>query len=174
MLAGVAGKTSHLTTADYRHFGEPVRHPVRTASLTLMQRHVIRSNIDVSADLTAYAHEAMKFRLNDVDSLFWRDWPGAEPLKFLTPEPLHHWHKAFWDHNAKWCIRAVGPDEIDFRFTVLPHRVGFRQFKEGISKLKQVTGRKHRDVERYIVAIIAGAVPKDFLIAICAMMDFRY
>jgi hypothetical protein len=40
--------------------------------------------------------------------------------------------------------------------------------------LKQVTGREHRDIQRYIVAIIADAVPKDFLIAIRSLMDFRY
>lgn len=174
MLAGVAGKTSHLTMADYRQFGDPFRHDTRTASITLTQRHLIRSVVDPSADLAAYKLEAMKYRLNGVDLLFWRDWPGAEPAIFLTPESLHHWHKQFWDHDAKWCIRAVGAYEIDFRFALIPHRVGFRQFKEGISKLKQVTGREHRDVERYMVTIIAGAVPKKFLIAIRALMDFRY
>lgn len=174
MLAGVAGKTSHLTLASYKEFGDSFRHQPRTASITLSQRHAIRKKADPSGDLPAYAREAMKFRLNGVDELFWRDWPGAEPSKFLTPEPLHHWHKAFWDHDAKWCIRAVGSEEIDFRFSILPYRVGFRQFKEGISKLKQVTGREHRDAERYMVATIAGAVPKNFLIAIRALMDFRY
>lgn len=173
MLAGVCGKTSHLTVADYKKFGDSFRHEPRTASLTITQRHIIRTKASPS-DLTAYLREAKKFRLNGVDSLFWRDWPGAEPSNFFTPEPLHHWHKYFWDHDAKWCIRAVGSDEIDFRFSILPHRVGFRQFREGISKLKQVTGREHRDVERYMVAVIAGAVPKDFLIAIRALMDFRY
>ena len=174
MLAGVAGKTSHLTLASYKQFGDPFQHQPRTASITLSQRHAIRKQADPSGDLSVYAREAMKFRLNGVDELFWRDWPGAEPSKFLTPEPLHHWHKAFWDHDAKWCIRAVGSEEIDFRFSILPYRIGFRQFKEGISKLKQVTGREHRDAERYMVAAIAGAVPKRFLIAIHALMDFRY
>ncbi|KAF7973383.1 hypothetical protein HWV62_15483 [Athelia sp. TMB] len=125
-------------------------------------------------DLLVYHSEAMKFRLNGVEFPFWRDWAGAEPSKFLTPEPLHHWHKAFWDHDTKWCIRAVGADEIDFRFTLIPRRVGFRYFKEGISKLKQVTGHKHRDVERYIISIIADAVPKRFTTTIRAMTDFRY
>ncbi|KAF7971172.1 hypothetical protein HWV62_21918 [Athelia sp. TMB] len=174
MLAGVAGKTSHLTTADYRHFGDAFRHDTRTAALTLSQRDAIRRAVDHSADLAAYGREAMKYRLNGVDQLFFRDWPHTEPSRVLTPEPLHHWHKAFWDHDAKWCIRAVGPSEIDFRFSILPPRVGFRQFKEGIAKLKQVTGREHRDVERYMVGIIADAVPKDFLITIRSMMEFRY
>ena len=80
----------------------------------------------------------------------------------------------FWDHDAKWCIRAVGPSEIDFRFSILHPHTGFRQFHEGISKLKQVTGREHRDMQRYMVAVIADAVPKDFLVAIRALADFRY
>jgi len=173
-LAGVAGKTSHLTMADYRNFGDPFRHAPRTASITLGQRHAIRQEADPSGDLKEYSLAAMKYRLNGVDKLFWRDWPGAEPSIFLTPEPLHQWHKFFWDHEAKWCTRAVGAAEIDFHFSILPHRIGFRQFKEGISTLKQVTGREHRDVQRYIIAAIAGAVPKEFIIAIRALTDFRY
>lgn len=59
----------------------------------------------------------------------------------------------------------LGPSEIDFRFTVLQPHISYRQFKVGISTLKQVTGREHRDMERFIVGIIDGA-PKDFVIAI--------
>ena len=105
---------------------------------------------------------------------FWRDWPLAEPSLFLTPEPLHHWHKMFWDHDSKWCIWAVGAAKIDFQFLVLQPHVGFRHFTEGISGLKQVTGHKHHDVQHYIVGVIAGAIPRDFLIAIWASMDFQY
>ncbi|KAF8808092.1 hypothetical protein BYT27DRAFT_7041780, partial [Phlegmacium glaucopus] len=59
----------------------------------------------------------------------------------------------------------VGAAELDFCFSVLHQHVGFRQFKEGILSLKQVTGREHREIQRYIVAVIADAVPPDFLIA---------
>jgi len=79
-----------------------------------------------------------------------------------------------WDHDTKWCIEALGGEEIDFRFSVLHPHVGYRQFNEGISKLKQVTGREHRDVQRYIVGVIAGAAPKEFVVAIRALIDFRY
>ena len=98
----------------------------------------------------------------------------ADPSQFLTPEPLHHWHKQFWDHDAKWSIRAVGKQEIDLRFSLLQPCVGFRHFKLGISSLKQVTGRDHRNIQRYIIPIIADAVPKDFLLCIRALSDFRY
>ena len=40
--------------------------------------------------------------------------------------------------------------------------------------MKQVTGRDHQDIQCYLVATIADCVPKDFLIAICALADFQY
>lgn len=174
VLSGVAGKTSSVTMANYKHFGDSFRHEPRTASTTLAQLQALEECVD-PWDLEGYSKLALdKFRLCGVHRPFWRDWPLAEPSTFLTPEPLHHWHKMFWDHDAKWCIHAVGSAEIDFRFSILQPHTAYRHFREGISKLKQVTGREHRDVQRYIIPVIAGAVPKGFLIAVRALMDFRY
>ena len=185
MLACVAGKTSHLTMADYRTFGDPVRQELRTASTTLAQLAAIAATLH-PLDLPVYIPAAKAIRLNGVHLPFWRDWflqtpPGvptrtliADPSRFLTPEPLHHWHKQFWDHDMKWSIRIVGADELDFRFSTLQPIVGFKHFKDGVSTLKQVTGRTHRDIERYIVGVIAGKAPPSFVIAIRALMDFRY
>ena len=74
----------------------------------------------------------------------------------------------------KWSIRVLGADELDFRFSTLQPIVGFKHFKDGVSTLKQVTGRTHRDIECYIVGVIAGKAPPSFVIAIRALMDFRY
>jgi len=171
LVAGVAGKTSSVTMASYKQFGDPFRHEPRTATKTLSQLRGIDAD---PWDLDAYIKAAAASRLNGVHLPFWRDWALADPSQFLTPEPLHHWHKQFWDHDVKWCIYVVGGPELDFRFSILQPRTGFKHFSGGISTLKQVTGREHRDIERSIVAAIAGAVPKDFLIAIRALMDFRY
>jgi len=179
VVAGVGGKTSHLTLASHKRFGDSFRHPTRLATLTLSQIEDLSEEID-PWDLKSFAKEAQThFRLNGVHLPFWRDWtlPDgtiAEPCQFLTPEPLHHWHKQFWDHDAKWCIRAVRSAEIDLRFSLLQPCVGFRHFKAGISSLKQVTGRDHRNVQRYIVPIIADAISKEFLLCIRALSDFRY
>ncbi|KAG1835925.1 hypothetical protein DFJ58DRAFT_719208 [Suillus subalutaceus] len=110
-------------------------------------------------DIEAFFREAQKFRLNGVAELFFRDWILAEPSHFFTPEDLHHIHKEFWDHDAQWLICAVGESEIDFRFSVLQPITGYQHFHGGISKLKQVTGRCHRDVQRYIIAVCADAAP---------------
>ena len=52
--------------------------------------------------------------------------------------------------------------------------VGYHAFKEGVSKLKQVTGRNHHSMQQYIVGIITGVVPLQFLAAIWALIDFWY
>ena len=110
------------------------------AQTTLLQLIALQSQGINSLDLKAYGKEAMKYRLNGVHEPFFRDWPMAQPCLFLTPEPLHHWHKAFWDHNVKWCINVLGSGEINFQFLVLHPSTGFHQFPDGIASLKQVTG----------------------------------
>lgn len=112
--------------------------------------------------------------LNGVVEPVWIDWPLSDPCDFLTIEPLHHFHRFSWDHDVKWCISALGAAELDFQFSIIQTPVGYRSFDEGISKLKQVTGRDHRAVQRYIIGIVAGGVPRRFLIAIRALMDFCY
>lgn len=174
LIACVAGKTSSVTMAHFKQFGDDFRHEPRTASTTIAKLMKAEESIDPWANITEYLVEVKQFRLNGVHRPFWRDYPLADPSIFLTSEPLHHWHKQFWDHDAKWCIYAVGGSEIDFRFSVLRQHTGFRHFKEGISTLKQVTGREHRNIQRYIVAVTADAVAPRFLLSIRALADFRY
>ncbi|KIJ63226.1 hypothetical protein HYDPIDRAFT_66475, partial [Hydnomerulius pinastri MD-312] len=152
-------------------FGDNFRHPPRTANRTLHQ--LARLTADPST-LEVYFKQSAKYRLNGVDKPFWCDWPLADPSVFLTPEPLHHLHKQFWDHDVRWCIHILGPKEIDFRFSVLQPITGYRHFNEGISHAKQVTGKEHRHIERYIVGVISGAAPRRVVVAIRALMDFCY
>ncbi|KAG0700553.1 hypothetical protein DFH29DRAFT_983059 [Suillus ampliporus] len=70
---------------------------------------------------------------------------------FLTLEALHHWHRESYDDNVQWCIRIFGVEELDFCFS-------------GISMLKQ----------HYLVAVIVNAAPPGVIIAVRALMDFRY
>ena len=170
-LSGIGGKTSHITLASYKNFGDPFQHEPQMASTTLARLHAIEESVD-PWELARYMKASSSQRLNGVHCPFWQDWPLSEPSTFFMPEPLHHWHKMFWDHDAKWCICAVGDAEIDFHFTILHPHTGFRQFNEGISRLKQVTGREHCEIQHYLIPAIADAVPKDFLLAIRSLMDF--
>ncbi|KAG1883168.1 hypothetical protein F4604DRAFT_1921075 [Suillus subluteus] len=173
MLATVGGKMSPVTMASYKQFGDPFLHKPRTRSTTFMQLAVIREKVDPN-NIEVFFHEAQKFHLNKVDKPFWLDWIMAEPSHFLTPEFLHHLHREFYDHNAKWIICAVGEAEIDFHFSVLQPVMGFHHFHSGISKLKQVTGRAQHDIQHSIIAVTADAVPSAVITAVRALMDFRY
>ena len=146
MLAAVGGKTSLVTMAMFKQFGDPFQHELRTGSTTLAQLHVVRSRADLQ-DIEGFFREAQKFRLNGIYKPFWRNILMSCPSRFLTPEVLHYFHKMFWDHDVKWCVHAVGGSELDFQFSVLQPIAGFQHFKGGISKLKQVTGAVHQDVQ---------------------------
>lgn len=166
-------KASPVSTAIYKQFGDSFRHPPRTATMTLdeIEQACSMANPD---DFEDFLKVIKRFRLNGVDKPFFRDWLLSEPSIFITPEALHVFHRLFWDHDLQWCIVVLGPDEIDYRFSLVQTAVGYRSFEEGVSKLKQVTGRDHRAAQRYIVGVIAGAVPPKFLAAISALLDFRY
>ena len=140
MLTGVGGKTSAVTTAMYKHFGDNFQHPPRMKMFTLQQLE----NIDVDPDnLEQYFKAAQEYCLNGVPRPFYHNWAFSDPSQFFTPEALHQWHKFLWDHDIKWCINIVGAAELDFHFSVLQPSIGYSHFGEGISNLMKVTGRTH-------------------------------
>ena len=173
LLAGTAMKVSPVTTATSKEFGDPYRHPPRTAATTLAAIRSACSQYS-PADYKNFLKAMRQFQLNGVVEPCWNPWPLSDPSNFLAPEVLHHFHRMFWDHDVKWCIDATGAVELDFRFSIIQTLVGYRAFSDGISRLKQVTGRDHRAVQRYIIAAVAGSVPRKLLTAVRALLDFRY
>ncbi|KAG0700898.1 hypothetical protein DFH29DRAFT_1000703 [Suillus ampliporus] len=132
-------------------FGDSFQHPTHTCSITLDQLNSITADPN---DLEALA---------TCRSLCLSDARAATSL-----------HTEFWDHDLQWCLAVVGPQELDFRFSILQPITGYRHFAGGISKLKQVTGRVHRDIQRYIIGLISGVASHRFVIMIHALMDVRY
>ncbi|KAI6004788.1 hypothetical protein EDD15DRAFT_2155273, partial [Pisolithus albus] len=186
MLACIRGKTSPVTMASYKDFGDAFQHERRTGARTLSQLSRIQCDPN---DVERYFALCKDFRLSGVAEPFWRNWPLSDPANFSTLEPLHHWYRKFWDHDVQWCKNALGaPDvhahvakhlwcvtpELDFCYSVLHPIVGMRHFKDSIMALKQVTGRAQRDMQHFMVAVIGGAASRDVVIAVCALMDFRY
>ncbi|KAF9643411.1 hypothetical protein BDM02DRAFT_3132451 [Thelephora ganbajun] len=143
-LTGIAGKTSHLTMATYKDFGDP---------------------FDPSEVAVYTGNTKTMFRLNGVDLPFWCNWclPDGtlpNPYQVFLIEILHHLHKSFWDHDVKWAIRAPCN--------------GYRHFSSGISSLKQVTGHEHRDIQRYLLTLIPDGVDERFVLCIWALLDLWY
>ncbi|KAF7303354.1 RPN1-RPN2-N domain-containing protein [Mycena indigotica] len=158
-IACVKAKTSHLTTASHHTFGDNFRHPERTGENTWVAISSISATV-APHDVAAYqkASKAHSYRLNGVHLPFWRNWPlSTNPARFLTPEVLHHAMQ-----NSISASSLIHP------------RSGVRHFKEGVTRLKQLGGREHRELERSFISIIAGAVPREVLLSLRALMDFRF
>lgn len=68
----------------------------------------------------------------------------------------------------------VGGKELDRRMASLQPLVGCCHWANGVSKLKQLTGKEHRDLEKILVLCIAGAVTPNVLISIRAMDEFIF
>ncbi|KAG1889042.1 uncharacterized protein F5891DRAFT_1131885 [Suillus fuscotomentosus] len=118
-------------------------------------------------DLDKFQKAAKAVHLSGVHMPYWRDWMFACPSVFLTGE-------FFADHPLNWIKETVGKPELDARFMVQHKRVGTRHFTKGVTHVNQMTGREHRDIQRTIVASIAGVAPPRFIRAIRALVEFIY
>ena len=172
LIACVSKNASPVTEASHKDFGGTHCHPPRTGELTLTRIHDVAKQVD-PWHLDRFQKLAKTLLLNGVHLPFWRDWMNAEPSIFLVPEILHACHKFFFDHILKWC-KFVAGSELDKRFKVHHKRISVRHFANGVSHVKQMTGREHRDIQRTLVAMLAGLIPPRFLRAVRALIDFIY
>lgn len=85
MLTGVRGKTSAVTTAMYKHFGDNFQHPPQMKMFTLHQLQNININPD---DLEQYFKAAQEYHLNGVLRPFYCNWAFLIPPDFLPLRPF--------------------------------------------------------------------------------------
>ncbi|KAI6109304.1 hypothetical protein EDD16DRAFT_1487249 [Pisolithus croceorrhizus] len=173
LLAGTNTKASPITTTTAQEFGNACQHPPHTAANMLTVIHIACSQSSPT-DYMNFLKAIKWLQLNGVVKPCWKLWLLSDPLDFITPEVLHHFHRMFWDHDVKWCIAATGAVELDLQFSIIQTLIGYQAFNEGISKLKQVTGHDHHAIQCYIIATVAGSVPHKFLMAIHMLLDFHY
>ncbi|KAG1798677.1 hypothetical protein EV424DRAFT_1352509 [Suillus variegatus] len=173
MVATVSKNVSPLTMALQENFGDGVLYPPHTGQHTLQLICEISKMIDV-LDLDKFQKAAKAVNLSGVHMPYWRDWMFACPSVFLAGEILHTCLKFFADHLLNWTKEVVGKPELDARFITQHKRVGTRHFTKGITHINQMTGREHRDIQRTIVASIAGAAPPRFIRALHALVEFIY
>jgi hypothetical protein len=102
-----------------------------------------------------------KYNLCGVQKPFWRSLSGVDICKSLSPDLLHGVHKFFFDHIHKWNLNGLGAEEYDTRLKSQVETSGERSFPRGVSKLKQLSGKDHRALERVHLAIVAHAPERD-------------
>jgi len=183
LISCVAGNQSPVTTASLQEFGDAAAHPPRTRLITLdaiqsvLREHPPVPHVDqilAGRALEPFWRACQSRGLNGVEQPFWRDWGDACPSIFLPHDPLHGSHKFFWDHVVKWAINIMTGPELDARLKSIQPRIGVRHWAQGVSGLKQVTGREYRELEKVFIAAINGGVPPPVLRALRALVDFIF
>jgi hypothetical protein len=173
-LVGVTSRRSPVTTAKSHQLGDSFRHKRRWLRATKKVINQVASHFDPVLEIKEFSKKAAEKGLTGVVNLFWDDWNHCEPSVAYTFDILHSGHKFWADHMLQWCIRAIGPAEIDARFAALPQQIGLRHFSKGVVGLKKTGGRDHRDMQRFILSVIDGAVPTRFAGLIRAHLDYFY
>jgi len=172
MIACVTKSVSPISLAEQNQFGDGIPYAPRDGELTLEILRELCMKIDPWR-LQEFLAAAKKAHLSGVQLPFWRDWRFSNPSIFLIGEILHTIHKFFFDHPFKWCKEVLGHDKLDTHYRMQHRRVGTRHFN-GVSHVKQMTGRDHRDLQQTVVATIAGCAEPDFVRAIRTIVDFIY
>ncbi|KAI6154263.1 hypothetical protein BKA82DRAFT_4327700 [Pisolithus tinctorius] len=147
LVACVAKNASPITTAVLSNFGD---------SIVDLCTHTQAWNIP------SFQKAAKVEKLLGIHHPFWRDWKFADPAHFLVGEILHTCHKFLFDHVLKWSKEAAGDHLLDMHFA------------SGVSHVKQMMGRDHRDIERTIVPMLDGTILPLFVYAVHSMVEFIY
>ncbi|KIJ18778.1 hypothetical protein PAXINDRAFT_38007, partial [Paxillus involutus ATCC 200175] len=176
LIACVAKSASPVTMATLAQFGDPTPHPPHAGSGTLKQIEDLCREVN-PWDLVPFQKKAKAIKLLGVHLPFWRNWRFADPAFFLIGEILHTCHKFFFDHILKWCKEVTGNHILDSRYKTQHKRVGTRHFTSGVTHIKQMTGREHRDIQRTIVPMISKATSRVtplFVYCIRSIIEFIY
>jgi hypothetical protein len=173
LIAGVLGNQSPISEATSSSFGSSNLSPHRTRDPTLECIRQACRTAEPSI-IPQFIKVCEPLGLIGIHQPFWLDWGLVDPSQFLTPDALHEWHKFSFDHILKWVINMMGGKELDGRMAALQPCICVRHWANGISKLKQCTGREHCDFQKVIVAVAAGAVQPQALCAIRALIEFIF
>ena len=151
---------SPVTIAGLEDLGNAKILPFRTRHWILSRIRRLCARVDPS-DIMAYEQAAKEQGLSAVHEPFWEHLPGYQPELCVGPDILHGLLKLWRDHVLKWAKKLVGSEELDRRLRVLQPIVGVRHFSKGLRNLSQWTGREDRELQRFLVAVIAGTPKVD-------------
>ncbi|KAF9521246.1 hypothetical protein CPB83DRAFT_778982, partial [Crepidotus variabilis] len=173
-ILGVSAKCSVFSLAQSQDFGgSSPKPPLRIGDL-LVRLDGVRQQIDPWSNIETFINKCKDIGLSGVDKPFYEAWMASLPPEssFMVPDTLHGIHKMVYDHILQWMLSLVGKKEFDYRLSILQPMVGIRSWPQGISTLKQLTGRDHRAISRLIVAVAEENTRKSAFKAIRLLLEF--
>lgn len=105
---------------------------------------------------------------------FWKGFPHTDIHKIITPDILHQLYQGVFKHLVGWCQTILGAKELDQRIRALPLAHGLRHFKNGISKLSQVSGSERKNMAKILLGCIQDIMAPEGVKAVKALLDFVF
>jgi hypothetical protein len=172
LAAGIISSGCPKCKTTYQNRGSGKLAPPRTNHETLCAMHRALETGDRHAADVLYLQPIWPW---------WANLPYFDIAGSLMPDILHQLHQGMLKHLLKWTYKATGktgPAVIDQYFATMPNAEGMRHFKQGISGMKQWTGRESKEVEKQLLPIIASLDSKqwdqDFVKLSRVLLDFIY
>ncbi|KAG8911041.1 hypothetical protein FRC02_006841 [Tulasnella sp. 418] len=156
---------------DPKERGNPEPSERRRQKSTL---DILREDHDDQSAETAASMESCGLR--SIFPPFWSNLPHTDIFSCFTPDLLHQVHKGvFKTHLVSWCTSLMADGVLDHRYQSMPVHPSLRHFKNGISHIKQWTGKEYKMMEKVFVGVVAGGVNNpDVVHAARALLDFIY
>ncbi|KAG6855732.1 hypothetical protein H0H87_011534 [Tephrocybe sp. NHM501043] len=194
MISCVTASAPPIFLAKATEFDDSTQHPCCTRTSTLQLIKSLYAVHHSWAQLDSFICASKKIDLLGVHQPYWCDWGvavganpalvgpftsdpnwgAANPSLFLTPDALHAWHKFFFDHVIKWIVNIIGAKELDYCLSIQQCHIGTQSWPNGISKLKQLTGQEHQELEKIIIAAAGDALPDTTMEPIQSLLDFIF
>ncbi|KIY63769.1 hypothetical protein CYLTODRAFT_125515 [Cylindrobasidium torrendii FP15055 ss-10] len=136
----------------------------------------IKSNAKAAtSSTTAYREACYAENVNpNVTHPFWENLPYTDIHLSTTPDVLHQLYQGVLKHLISWCQILLTEKEMDRRIRRLPHGVGLRHFKNGISALSQISGAERKDMGKILLGCIVDELDPRAVTAVRAILDFIY
>ncbi|EPQ53846.1 hypothetical protein GLOTRDRAFT_24981, partial [Gloeophyllum trabeum ATCC 11539] len=121
------------------------------------------------------AQEALKDQgLNFVPEPFYAGLPFTCIHEAITSDVLHQIFQGLEDHLIEWMKILMTDAELDARFKRLPPMHGMRTFKDGISKLTNISAKEHKEMCKQFLGCIINCpdIPVAAVQASRGLLDF--
>ncbi|KIY61072.1 hypothetical protein CYLTODRAFT_363355 [Cylindrobasidium torrendii FP15055 ss-10] len=124
---------------------------------------------------SAYFKACMANNVNgNVTEPFWDGLPYTNIFVSQTPDVLHQLYQGVIKHLIEWCQVLLTEQEMDRRIRRMPHALGLRHFKNGISALSQISGTERKNMAKLLLGCVVDELHPRAVTACRAILDFVY